>query len=64
MLGRHEVSVESMIQKGRREDPVELLFVTHHAVEHQLLAALEEVAGLPQVVRVAQVIRVEGAEDA
>ena len=64
VLGRHEVSVASMIQKGRRDDPVELLFVTHEAVEHQLLAALEEIAGLPQVVRVARVIRVEGAEDA
>ncbi|MFZ4579366.1 MAG: homoserine dehydrogenase [Myxococcota bacterium] len=64
VLGRHQVSVASMIQKGRRDAPVDLLFVTHQAVERQLLAALEEVAGLPQVERIAQVIRVEGSEEA
>jgi len=62
VLGRHGVSVESMIQKGRRQQPVDLVFVTHSARESQVRAALAEIAGLAQVARVAQVIRVEGGE--
>lgn len=60
VLGHHGVSVESMIQKGRRQEPVDLVLVTHSARESQVRAALAEIAALPAVDRVAQVIRVEG----
>ena len=63
VLGRHGVSVESMIQKGRRQEPIDLVFVTHTARESQVRSALTEIAGLPQVAKIAQVLRVEGPPD-
>jgi hypothetical protein len=57
-LGVHGVSVESMFQKGRRHDPVDLVFLTHATPEDTLRAALADLAGVPAVQRVAQVLRV------
>ena len=63
VLGRHGVSVESMIQKGRRQEPIDLVFVTHTARESQVRSALAEIAGLSQVAKIAQDLRVEGPPD-
>lgn len=68
VLGRHGVSVASMIQRGQRPgclkdtavEPVDLVFVTHVTVEHRLRAALAELDAMPQVFKIAQVIRVAG----
>lgn len=59
-FGRHGVSIESMIQKGREQDPVDLVFVTHEVQEANLQAALGDIEGLQVVHHVANVIRVEG----
>jgi len=59
-LGRAEVSIESMLQKGRREDPVGLVLITHAVMERNLRQALDEMARLPEVRSIANVIRVEG----
>jgi len=59
-FGDHNVSVESVIQKGRGEDPVSLVFVTHQVVEKNVQAALDRVRLLPVVRSVANVMRVEG----
>ncbi len=59
-FGQEGVSIESVIQKGRREDPVSLVFVTHEVKERNVRAALAKIALLPVVRAIANVIRVEG----
>lgn len=49
VFGRHRVSIESVIQKGRGEDPVDLVFVTHESDEASLQKVLAEVRELPVV---------------
>lgn len=61
VFGQAEVSIESMIQKGRREDPVSLVFVTHSVAERNVRAALDKALQLSVVREIANVIRVEGA---
>jgi len=60
-FGDNNVSIESVIQKGKEQDPVSLVFVTHEVVERNVRAALERISMLPVVRSVANVIRVEGA---
>lgn len=59
-FGENGVSLESVIQKGRKEDPVSLVFVTHEVQEVHLTRALERIVRLPDVREVSNVIRVEG----
>lgn len=59
-FGKQNVSIESMIQKGREQDPVDLVFVTHEVVEANMQAALEAIRQLNVVHEIANVIRVEG----
>lgn len=59
-FGHEDVSIESVIQKGRRDDPVSLVFVTHEAQEKRVRAALQQISLLPVVRDVANVIRAEG----
>lgn len=59
-FGDNGVSIGSVIQKGVRQDPVSLVFVTHKVLEKNMQAALNQIASLPVVRRVANVIRVEG----
>ena len=40
---RHGVSINSVIQKGRFEDPIDLVFVTHEVQEAHLRRALAEI---------------------
>ncbi|BAS27617.1 homoserine dehydrogenase [Limnochorda pilosa] len=64
-FGRHRVSIESMIQKGRGSEPVDLVFVTHPAREADLRLALDQIRGLDSVHDLASCMRVErGQEDA
>lgn len=59
-FGAHEVSLESVIQKGHGSDPVTLVFVTHRVREADVRAALHEINGLRVVHAVKNVLRVEG----
>ncbi|MCK8827605.1 homoserine dehydrogenase [Natroniella acetigena] len=59
LLGEHQVSIESVIQKGRSNDTVPLVLVTHQVKEGDLNAALEKIASLSDVKEVASLIRVE-----
>ena len=44
VLGRHNISIASVIQKGRRVgETVPLVMMTHHACERDLRAALREI---------------------
>jgi len=61
ILGRHDISVASVIQKGRKEDgAVPIVMMTHEAVEDNLRRALAKVDALDVIAGKTVVIRVEG----
>lgn len=60
VFGEAEVSIESVIQKGQRQDPVSLVFVTHRVKERNLRSALSRIDNLSVVREISNVIRVEG----
>lgn len=52
VIGRHGVSIESVIQRGRagtQEEPVPILIVTHEASYAEMTAARDELDALPVV---------------
>jgi homoserine dehydrogenase len=62
ILGRHDVSIRSVIQEGRRDD-AELVMVTHLSREADMQATLVELEQLEVVGSVAALLRVVGEED-
>lgn len=58
-FGYAQVSIESLIQKGRGQDPVSVVFVTHSARERSMQEALRNIESLAVVHSIASVIRVE-----
>ena len=60
VFGRHEVSIESMQQRGIGED-ARLIFVTHSARESDLRSTVEELRETDAVHRVGSVLRVLGS---
>ncbi len=61
VFGEYDVSIKSVWQEGRSDDAT-LLLVTHEAVERNLRAAREALAGLGVVRQVAAVVRVQSDE--
>ncbi|MBI5871224.1 MAG: homoserine dehydrogenase [Actinobacteria bacterium] len=59
IFGKHDVSVESVIQQGRG-DHAELVMVFHPVKEASFRSALEQIAELPEVKSQPRPIRVEG----
>ncbi|NLC68362.1 MAG: ACT domain-containing protein, partial [Clostridiaceae bacterium] len=59
IFGKHEVSIASVIQKGRNGDSTPLIFVTHKAKELSMKKAAEDMKNEPSIVRVDNIIRVE-----
>lgn len=59
VLGKNNVSLESVLQKGKGKDCVPLILVTHKAHEAAIRQAIAEIEKLPDVVNVASCIRVE-----
>ena len=62
VFGRHQVSIQSMQQKGQGDD-ARLIFVTHVAREADMAATIREVRDLEAVERVGSVMRVVGGEE-
>jgi homoserine dehydrogenase len=62
VFGTHEVSIQSMQQKGQG-DEARLIFVTHLAREAAMAATIREVRDLDTVQRVGSVLRVVGGEE-
>lgn len=60
VFGERQVSLASVIQVGMVGEQAELVFITHRVREQNLMEALEILAGLPVVNKIASVIRVEG----
>jgi homoserine dehydrogenase len=60
VLGRHDISIASVIQKGRGEPvAVPVVMMTHEAREHDMRAALDEIDRLPVVAAPTVMLRVE-----
>jgi homoserine dehydrogenase len=62
VFGNHEVSIQSMQQKGHGVE-ARLIFVTHVAREAAMAATIREVRELDAVERVGSVLRVVGGEE-
>lgn len=64
ILGAYNISIESMIQKGRKkEKAVPLVMMTHEAREKDVVCALKEIDKLPVVSGKTTFIRVEAKEE-
>jgi len=60
ILGKYEISIESMIQPHRHEDDaVPIVFMTHEAAERNVRAALAEIGKLEVVCEQPLLIRIE-----
>ena len=59
LLGDYNVSMESVMQKGRSDQSVPLVLITHKVKEGNINAALEEISQLNPVKEIANLIRVE-----
>lgn len=64
ILGAHNISIKSVIQKGRKKErAVPLVMMTHKSRERDVIYALKEISRLPVVSGKPMLIRVEGGED-
>jgi homoserine dehydrogenase len=62
ILGKHEISISSVIQKGRKVDgAVPIVMMTHEARERHVHRALKEIDRLKMILGKTMVIRVEDA---
>ena len=60
ILGRHNVSLRSVIQKGDEEDgQVTIVLVTHSQNEAQINSAIKEISDLKSVDKIDNIIRIE-----
>ncbi len=60
ILGKHQISIAAVIQKGRHEQEwVPLIMITHEAVESNIRKALDEIYGLDVVLAPTPLIRIE-----
>jgi homoserine dehydrogenase len=60
VLGKNHISIESVIQKGRKAaEAVPLVMMTHEAVERNVRTALDEINKLDCVAGPTIIIRVE-----
>ncbi len=63
ILGKHNISIVSVIQKGRHEGKaVPLVVLTHRALEKDVVKAIREINRLAIVAGKTVIIRVEGTE--
>lgn len=64
ILGKYNISIASVIQKGRRiGGSVPLVVLTHRAKERGVLSAVKEIDTLPVVSDKTMFVRVEGKEE-
>jgi len=57
-FGRHQVSLESVVQIGLQADCAEIVIVSHEVKEADFQAALAEISGYGEIKSVASVLRV------
>ncbi len=59
IFGKHDVSIASVIQKGRNGDSTPIIFVTHKSKEISIKDAIKDMQNEPVVMKVDNIIRVE-----
>jgi homoserine dehydrogenase len=59
VLGDHQVSIESVVQKAHLDENAEIIWVTHKTKEKNLRSALESIRELPVVLSIENFLRVE-----
>ncbi|RXI47404.1 homoserine dehydrogenase [Clostridium tetani] len=59
ILGENNVSLLSVIQKGKRQEHASLVFVTHRTNEGDVQKAIKKISGLSDVLKVDNIIRIE-----
>ncbi|MDD7795957.1 homoserine dehydrogenase [Clostridium sp. 'White wine YQ'] len=59
IFGNHDVSMKSIIQRGREKDNATLVIVTHHTNEGDLMNALEQIKELQALESVDNILRIE-----
>jgi homoserine dehydrogenase len=60
ILGKHNVSIRSVIQKGDEEDgQVTIVLVTHKTFENKIESAIKEIKDLKSVHNIDNIIRIE-----
>jgi homoserine dehydrogenase len=61
ILGKHQISIASVIQKGREEGgAVPIVMMTHEAEESAVQEAIQEIDHLPVIKDRTVIVRVEG----
>ncbi|MEK6694550.1 MAG: homoserine dehydrogenase, partial [Nitrospirota bacterium] len=61
VLGKHAISISSVLQRGRKDgQTVPVVMTTHLAVERNMQAALREIAAFPFVSGQTTLVRIEG----
>lgn len=63
LLGENNVSLLSVIQKGKGQEYVSLVFVTHKTLEGNINKSIEKINSLSSVKRIENIIRVEKMEE-
>ncbi|MEW9095009.1 MAG: homoserine dehydrogenase [Clostridiaceae bacterium] len=59
IFGRNNVSMLSVIQKGKREECVSLVFITHNTLEGNIKKSMDKVSLSHDVIKIENVIRIE-----
>lgn len=59
ILGENNVSLLSVIQKGKRKENVSLVFVTHRTNEGDVQKAIKKISELKDILKVDNIIRIE-----
>ena len=63
VLGKHDISISSVLQRGRKDgQTVPVVMTTHMAVERNIRASLREIDALPAVSAPTTVVRIEGED--
>jgi homoserine dehydrogenase len=63
VLGQHDISISSVLQRGRKDgQTVPVVMTTHMAVERNIRASLRDIDALPAVSSPTTVIRIEGED--
>jgi len=64
VLGRHEISISSVLQQGRKEgQTVPVVIMTHTSTERDVQASLREIDRMPFISEPTTLIRVEGHDE-
>ena len=63
VLGKHDISISSVLQRGRKDgQTVPVVMTTHTAVERNMQAALKEIAAFPFVSGRTTLVRIDGED--